>query len=65
MKESISNFEFRPCGYGHYEVTYLSPKTSKEWKRTISDMTIIDATKNADEPKQKDLKQLKRIVKSN
>jgi len=62
-KIKISDFSFKFTGYGHYLVTYTSHKTGKQWSRTITDMTIIDATKNEDTPKRKDLEQLKRIVK--
>ncbi len=60
---SIHDFRFEFAGYGHYKVTYTSPKTGKQWRRTINDMTLIDDTKNADEPKKKDLERLKRYVK--
>lgn len=63
-KISISDFEFKLAGYGHYIVTYLSPATSKEWSNTTNNMPLIDATKNADNPKQKDLTRLKNICKS-
>ena len=62
-KISISDFTFVFSGYGHYKVTYRSPITFKEWTRTIDNMPLIDATKNAEEPRRKDLEQLKRIVK--
>lgn len=62
-KISIHDFRFEFAGHGHYKVTYTSPATGKQWSRTISDMTIIDDTKNADEPKRKDLEELKRKVK--
>lgn len=61
----LSDFTFQPRGYGHYNVTYTSPKTGKQWESIISDMTIIDAVKNSDNPKQKDLNWLKFICKSN
>lgn len=48
-KTTIYDFNFEFAGYGHYKVTY--------------DMPLIDATKNADEPKRKDLEQLKRVCK--
>lgn len=64
MKINITDFQFTPSGYGHYKVWYQSPKTGKTWGKTISDMTIIDATKNSNSPKQKDLLTLKRMVKS-
>ena len=58
------NFIFMYVGHGHYKVTYISPKTGRSWSRLIDDMTIIDATRFADEPKQKDLKTLKRLIKN-
>jgi hypothetical protein len=60
---SISDFSFLPSGYGHYRVTYRSPVTFKEWTTVTNNMYLIDLTKNAEEPKRKDLEQLKRIVK--
>nr|DAR80505.1 MAG TPA: hypothetical protein [Caudoviricetes sp.] len=62
-KISISDFSFMPSGYGHYKVTYTSPVTGKSWTTVTSDMPLIDATKNADEPKRCDLERLKRVVK--
>lgn len=64
MKTQLSDFSFVFAGYGHYKVTYTSPKTGKEWTKVLNDMTLIDATKNEDDPKQADLNALKRIVKS-
>lgn len=60
---SINDFRFKPTGYGRYEVTYTSPKTGKQWKASTTDMMLIDDTKNADEPKQVDLRRLLYIVK--
>lgn len=62
-KISISDFAFVVAGYGHYKVTYKSPITGKEWSKTTSDMPLIDATKNAEEPKKIDLERLKRFCK--
>ena len=62
-KTNISDFSFRFAGYGHYQVTYTSPVTGKSWTTVTSNMPLIDATKNADDPKQCDLNELKRIVK--
>ena len=59
----ITDFNFKFTGYGHYKVTYTSPKTGKQWKTITSDMPLIDITKNEDEPKQKDLNHLKRVCK--
>lgn len=55
---SKSDFTFVFVGHGHYHVTYTSPATKKKWSQTIKDMQLIDATKNATEPKLKDLKNL-------
>jgi hypothetical protein len=63
--ETLSNFNFQFSGHGHYKVTYTSPNTGKNWTKTINDMTLIDATKNEDYPKQMDLKRLKKIIKDN
>jgi len=64
MKTSISDFSFRISGYGHYIVTYTSPTTGKQWKKTVDAMELIDQTKNANDPKKCDLNKLKRIIKS-
>ena len=64
IKICLSDFSFQFSGYGHYKVTYESPVTFKKWTKTISDMTLIDCTKNADDPKIKDLIRLKNFVKS-
>ena len=65
MKNSISlnNFDFTFAGYGHYSVTYTSPITGKQWTKTTTDMPLIDATKNSDAPKIKDLNNLKSTCK--
>ena len=54
----LTDFTFIFMGYGHYKVIYTSPKTNKIWANIVTDMTIIDATKNADNLKIKDLKVL-------
>jgi hypothetical protein len=66
MKATIklSDFDFQFTGHGHYKVTYTSPKTGKKWSRTTTDMQLIDATKNSDGPKVKDLKALKSFCKN-
>lgn len=63
MKTELRDFRFEFTGYGRYKVTYTSPVTGKEWQKTIDDMTIIDATKNEEFPKMKDLNRLKQLVK--
>lgn len=59
-----TDFEFRFAGYGHFNVTYQSPVTGKTWSRIISDMSLIDATKNEESPKRKDLEILRRYIKA-
>lgn len=41
----------------------LPPKIGKQWKTTITDMSLIDDTKNAEEPRQFDLRRLLHHVK--
>ena len=62
-KISIHDFRFEFMGRGHYRVTYTSPVTYKEWSMVTSNMPLIDATKNAEEPKRCDLEHLKRLCK--
>lgn len=63
QKISIYDFQFVKTGYGRYSVAYQSPVTLKIWVNETDDMCIIDATKNEDKPKVKDLEQLKRLCK--
>ena len=63
MKTELRDFKFEFVGYGHYKVTYVSPITSKYWSKIVSDMQLIDATKNTDFPKRKDLNRLKQLIK--
>lgn len=60
---TLNDFTFKFSGYGHYKITYTSPITHKQYSKTISDMPLIDATKNADNPKIKDLNMLKKACK--
>ena len=62
-KITIHDFRFKFSGYGHYEVTYTSPVTGKQWIYTTNNMQLIDITKNAEEPKRCDLEHLKRTIK--
>jgi hypothetical protein len=61
---SILDFTFETRGYGNYRVIYESPTTYKRWSNITNDMPLIDATKNADKPKLKDLEKLRRICKN-
>ena len=59
-----SDFTFLFAGYGHYKVTYQSPKTGKKWTKTINDVPLIEMIKNNGSPKRKDLEILRRRVKA-
>lgn len=63
-KTTISDFTFEFTGHGHYKVTYTSPVTGKKWAIVTNNMPLIDATKNAEIPKQRDLEILKCTCKS-
>lgn len=63
MKTTINDFRFQLSNYGHYKVTFESPVTGKTWSMLTNDMPLIDATKNEDNPKQKDLETLKFLCK--
>jgi len=58
-KISLADFHFIFTGHGHYLVTYTSPVTGYYWRYTTTNMPLIDATKNAEHPKIKDLNHLK------
>lgn len=64
-KVSIWDFRFEFAGYGHYRVTYTSPTTYKQWTALVNEMSLIDATRNAESPKRKDLEKLKMWCKRN
>lgn len=64
MKTQKSDFTFTLAGRGMYQVTYQSPITNKKWWKNIDNMSLIDATKNEDTPKRKDLDILKFICKN-
>lgn len=66
MKQTISknDFIFHKTRMGHYRIVYASPVTGKTWTNTLTDMTIIDKTKNVDNPKRKDLEMLKWLIKN-
>lgn len=66
MKTRIqkTDFDFRLSGYGRYNVTYTSPATGKKWTAVVRDMPLIDVTKNAAEPKVRDLEYLKYVCKN-
>jgi hypothetical protein len=63
QKTKITDFKFELAGYGAYIVYYQSPVTNKNYSKRVTDMTIIDKTKNADSPMLKDMEKLKKLVK--
>ena len=63
MKLSIHHFAFFPQFYGHYMVSYQSPKTGKVWVIVTDNMQLIDKTKNAERPTQKALTELRKLCK--
>ena len=62
MKTKLSDFRFVPAGYGHVKVKYVDPRTGQVYTKTTDNMSLIDKTKNADEPTQEDLDRLGEIV---
>lgn len=60
-KVNSNNFNFSFAGYGHYKVTYTTGR-GDYWIKLITDMQLIDATKNADEPKTIAWHRLRRAV---
>lgn len=58
----LSMFDFELAGYGHYKVTYRTPKRGDYYVAVISDMTLTDATYRADWAKKKDIELLRKKV---
>lgn len=61
----LSNFGFSKVSSGCYRVTYTTPKRGDYWVAKINDMSLIDATKNAEWAKAADIAHLRDVVKSN
>lgn len=57
----LSKFTFYFRGYGHYLVTYTTER-GDYYKALVTDMTLIDATKNAEHAKIRDIKALHSFV---
>lgn len=60
-KLTLSQFRFTPTGPGHYYVTYIT-KGGRQKGALVTDMQLIDATKNSDFPKGTDLDKLRRLI---
>lgn len=58
----LSQFTFKLVGYGHYRVTYVT-KRDDYYVAVVTDMPLIDATKNAEYAKLVDIKRLRDLVK--
>ena len=61
---SLSDFKFNRIGSGSYLVTFTSRKTCKEFTSSTNNISLIDSTKNSDQPKLVDLIRLKWVAKS-
>lgn len=59
----LHNFTFRPCSQGAYRVTYTTDIRGDYWVNRIEDMTLIDATRNAEWAKAGDIAALRTLVK--
>ena len=59
----LHNFSFEYAGSGCVRVTYSTDNRGDYWSAYIHDMTIIDATKNAEHAKVKDIERLRHLVK--
>lgn len=60
---SLIDFSFIKEGYGCYHVQFTSRNTLHSWNALVTDMTLIDATKNAEKPKRADLVALRNYCK--
>lgn len=58
----LSQFTFKFAGAGHYRVTYTTGR-GDFYVALVTDMCIIDDTKNAEYAKLSDIKHLRDIVK--
>lgn len=63
--DDLHSFSFRFQSYGAYVVTYTTDRRGDYWKARIEDMMLIDATKNADVARVKDIQALYDAVKRN
>lgn len=61
--DDLHGFSFQKVSSGAYMVTYSTPIRGDYWRARIEDMTLIDATKNAEVAKVKDIEALYQAVK--
>ena len=61
----LHNFRFERNGYGCYKVSYYTEKRGDYYTAYIHDMTIIDATLNAEWAKVRDIAWLRHKVITN
>lgn len=59
----LHNFSFEYAGSGCVKVTYSTDNRGDYWITYINEMPIIDATKNAEWAKTKDIEHLRDMVK--
>ena len=65
MKALYFCFSFRFAGFGQYVVKYTTPTRGDYWRACITDMSLIDDTKNAEKPTGSALRRLRDAVKLN
>lgn len=65
MENIRFSFSFRFVGFGQYVVTYTTPIRGDFWRAHITEMSLIDETKNAEEPTGAALRRLRDAVKLN
>lgn len=63
MKALYFCFSFRFAAFGQYIVTYTTPTRGDYWRALITDMSLIDDTKNTEEPTGAALRRLRDAVK--
>ena len=64
--DDLHNFRFKSIGAGIYKVTYIPDNSNKYWYEYICEnMTIIDATKNAETAKSEDIEWLRHLCLKN
>ena len=60
---SLIDFSFVKDSCGHYFVQFTSRNTLKSWITLVTDMTLIDSTRNSENPRREDLVTLRNHCK--